>query len=156
VGVASICALAMAMTGRTTLFWWAAVASLATAAADTVASEIGQLVGKRTFLPLTFRPVPRGTEGAISLEGTVAGLLGAFIVAVSAAFAFPGAERIAWVMVAFVTLCGFAGSYIESIAGHWNRTRNLGIANGALNFFNTAVGAMLVILIAPHLQWLFR
>ncbi len=156
VGVAAICALAMAMTGRTTLFWWAAVASLATAAADTIASEIGQLAGRRTFLPLTFRPVPRGTEGAVSVEGTLAGVGGALIVALAAAAVFPGASRMAWAQVAFVTLCAVAGSYIESIAGHWNRTRSLGIANGALNFFNTAAGALLFVLIAPHLQWLFQ
>jgi len=49
------------------------IAALATATADTTASEIGQLVGRRAFLPLTLRRVPVGTEGAISLEGTLAG-----------------------------------------------------------------------------------
>jgi uncharacterized protein (TIGR00297 family) len=146
VGVATICAAAMASRGGVTaMLWWAAVASLATAAADTVASEVGQLIGRRTFLPTTFRPVPRGTEGAISVEGTVAGLIAAAAVAAvgAAASPLPGMNA---AVVAFVTLCAFAGSYVESIAGNWNRTHDLRIANGALNFFNTAAGASFLML----------
>jgi dolichol kinase len=74
VGVAAILAIAFAGTNQA-MFWYAAIAALATAAADTTASEVGQLIGRRTFLPLTLRTVPVGTEGAISLEGTVAGLV---------------------------------------------------------------------------------
>lgn len=48
------------------------VASLATKLSDTFASEIGKAFGKRCFLITTLRSVPRGTEGAVSLEGTLA------------------------------------------------------------------------------------
>ena len=37
----------------------------------------------------------------------------------------------------------FLGSYIESLAGSLNRRYGSPVANGALNFFNTAVGAFL-------------
>ncbi len=37
----------------------------------------------------------------------------------------------------------FLGSYLESIAGSWNRRHGGPISNGALNFFNTAAGACL-------------
>lgn len=152
VGVATICAAAMAAEGEVTpLLWWAAVASLATAAADTVASEVGQLIGRRTFLPTTFRPVPRGTEGAISVEGTLAGLIAGALVAGAGAIASPVSASLS--IILFVTLCAFAGSYIESIAGNWNRAHDLHIANGALNFFNTAVGALLVIAMFPYFKW---
>eukprot|EP00854_Cymbomonas_tetramitiformis_P013834 gene13834-16349_t len=40
---------------------------------DTVSSEVGKAYGKTTYLSTTFKTVPRGTEGAVSLEGTVAG-----------------------------------------------------------------------------------
>lgn len=167
VGVAAICAIALSLTGATE-FWWAAVAALATATADTVASEVGQLIGRRTFMPLTFRSVPRGTEGAISLEGTAAGIAAAALVSFIGFLAImtPGEE--AWTLfqvdltdpglwlaaltpVVVCATCAFIGSYVESLAGTWNRTRNLGIANGALNFFNTAVGAALALAIVPFL-----
>jgi uncharacterized protein (TIGR00297 family) len=54
------------------------VASFATKLADTTASEVGKAYGKSTFLITTFQPVPRGTEGAVSLEGTLAGIVGGF------------------------------------------------------------------------------
>ncbi|XAR56423.1 hypothetical protein NMG60_11036901 [Bertholletia excelsa] len=51
------------------------VASFCTKVSDTVSSEIGKAYGKTTYLITTFKIVPRGTEGAVSLEGTIAGLL---------------------------------------------------------------------------------
>ncbi|KAL1563786.1 Protein vte6, chloroplastic [Salvia divinorum] len=57
------------------------VASFCTKLNDTVSSEIGKAYGKRTYLVTTFRTVPRGTEGAISIEGTVAGLCASIFLA---------------------------------------------------------------------------
>ncbi len=53
------------------------VAALAAGASDTVASEIGKAWGRRTFLFPSFKPVRPGTSGAVSLEGTAAGLVAA-------------------------------------------------------------------------------
>ncbi|MCZ8188921.1 MAG: DUF92 domain-containing protein, partial [Microcystis sp. LE19-338.1B] len=53
------------------------VASFSTKLADTTASEVGKAYGKTTYLITNFKSVPRGTEGAVSLEGTIAGLLAA-------------------------------------------------------------------------------
>jgi len=128
----------------------AAVAAFATAAADTTASEIGQLLGKHPFLPLTLRPVPVGTEGAISVEGTVAGAVSAFIVSAASTYAL--FHRLDPRIVGLLTLSGFLGSYIESLAGSWNRKRERPVPNGVLNFFNTAVGAALFLL----LTWRWR
>jgi uncharacterized protein (TIGR00297 family) len=157
VGVAAICAIAVSRLARTTqgplveielLPLLMGIAALATAAADTVASEIGQLIGRRAFLPLTLRRVPVGTEGAISVEGTLAGIVGGFVVALagtaSAHAMFRDVFPFSWGIVGAVTLCAFAGSYLESIAGSWNRKRIASIPNGVLNFFNTAAGALLM------------
>jgi uncharacterized protein (TIGR00297 family) len=57
------------------------VASFATKLSDTTASEVGKAYGKRTFLITTLRPVPAGTEGAVSLEGTLAGVVGSAVMA---------------------------------------------------------------------------
>lgn len=139
VGVATICAIAAAGP-EPRLAILMGIASLATAAADTTASEIGQLYGRHPFLPLSFRRVAVGTEGAISVEGTVAGVVSGFVVAAIGALA--AGER-NWSTVALLTLAAAVGSYLESIVGAWNRKQERPIVNGALNFFNTAAGALL-------------
>lgn len=156
VGVAAICAIAVSRLARTRqngidelelLPLFMGIASLATAAADTTASEIGQLFGRRAFLPLTLKRVPVGTEGAISVEGTVAGALAGFVVALIGTFAsanlFNHVLRFSWPLVLTIALCAFLGSYLESIAGSWNRKQARPVPNGVLNFFNTAAGALL-------------
>ncbi|HYK02637.1 MAG TPA: DUF92 domain-containing protein [Thermoanaerobaculia bacterium] len=159
VGVAVICAIAVSRLARSAhgatelelLPLFMGIAALATAAADTTASEIGQWIGRRAFLPLTLRRVPVGTEGAISVEGTLAGALGGFVVAVAGTLAvdrmFAELVGFDWRTVGVLTLCAFAGSYLESIAGSWNRKQARPIPNGVLNFFNTAAGAILFYLL---------
>jgi uncharacterized protein (TIGR00297 family) len=146
VGMAAMLAIVASMSNDGVRFWLAAAAALATATADTTASEVGQLIGRRTFLPLTLRPVPAGTEGAISIEGTLAGIAAGFVVAVIASLAKFGLLQ--WRVIGIVTLCAFAGSYLESLAGSWNRNRETPIPNGVLNFFNTAAGAALLLLMS--------
>jgi uncharacterized protein (TIGR00297 family) len=53
------------------------VASFASKLADTASSEIGKAYGRTTYLITTLERVPRGTEGAVSLEGTIAGAVAA-------------------------------------------------------------------------------
>ena len=67
------------------LFALALAAAFATAAADTVSSEIGQAFGRTTYLVTNFRRVPAGTEGAVSLEGTLAGIAASAALAAFAA-----------------------------------------------------------------------
>jgi uncharacterized protein (TIGR00297 family) len=57
------------------------VATLAEAAADTVSSEIGQVLGGRPRMITTLRAAEPGTDGAMSLAGTLAGMVAAGIVA---------------------------------------------------------------------------
>ncbi len=150
--------------------WLAAVAALATAAADTTASEIGQLIGRRAFLPLTFRRVPVGTEGAISVEGTLAGAVAAMVVSVAGTVMWisynaaddsvAAAVRVAispqmlsWSAkcAGLLSLAAILGSYLESVAGSWNRRQAEPVSNGTLNFLNTAAGAALMLIFA---RWL--
>ncbi|HKO57206.1 MAG TPA: DUF92 domain-containing protein [Thermoanaerobaculia bacterium] len=167
-GVSAMLAVAGTMLPNGESLWLAAIAAFATAAADTTASEVGQLLAgpsppaplpaprgeggrrpgegrRRTFLPLTLRPVPPGTEGAVSVEGTLAGIVAAFLVAAIATFAL--FHRLDPRIVGMLTISGFLGSYIESIAGSWNRQRERPVPNGVLNFFNTAVGAAVFLLL---------
>ncbi|XP_059282823.1 protein VTE6, chloroplastic [Lycium ferocissimum] len=65
----------------THLWVLAFVASFCTKLSDTVSSEIGKAYGKTTYLVTNFKVVPRGTEGAVSAEGTIAGLLASVLLA---------------------------------------------------------------------------
>lgn len=145
VGVASILALAISASSIDVRWLWlAAFASLATATADTTASEIGQLYGNRAFLPLTFRRVPVGTEGAISIEGTMAGTVAAVALGLLSIWLLPF-DLDPGIVVTIVAGSAIVGSYVESVAGSWNRKREQGVPNGALNFLNTLVGALIAL-----------
>jgi uncharacterized protein (TIGR00297 family) len=124
------------------LFAVAYAAAVATAAADTCSSEVGKAYGRRTFLITTLRPVPPGTEGAISLEGTLGGMLGGFVVAaVGAALGL-----FSWPVAALVGLAGLLGSLAESVVGTVAE-REGWMGNDALNALNTAMGAGLAVLL---------
>jgi len=71
--VATACAILAAATGSD-LFTVAFVASIGAAFADTAESEIGQLFSRTSRLITTLGKVPPGTDGAISLPGTLAGV----------------------------------------------------------------------------------
>ncbi len=152
VGVAALCAIAMWRGVDVLVPLLMGIASLATAACDTTGSEIGQLFGRRAFLATTLRRVEPGTEGALSIEGTVAGIISGSLVALTGVAAmshhlaqgFMGGIVIAKSRTVLVlTVCAFLGSYLESLAGVWNRRHGSIVPNGVLNFFNTAMGAML-------------
>ena len=74
-GIACAC-LALAGVGPGENLWRLGfVASFCSKLSDTTASEVGKAYGKTTYMSTPpFRSVPRGTEGAVSLEGTVAGI----------------------------------------------------------------------------------
>ncbi|HVG06432.1 MAG TPA: DUF92 domain-containing protein [Thermoanaerobaculia bacterium] len=136
-GVATACAVFAAVTGHPVLFGLAFAGAFATAAADTASSEIGQVIGRRTFLLTTFRPVPRGTEGAVSLEGTLAGVIASLVIAAlgAAVGLYP------WIGVLPIVLAAFVGTTFESLVGAALEKRQL-LDNEALNFLNTLVGAL--------------
>ncbi len=128
------------------LFLIAIVAAFATATSDTLGSEIGQAYGRRTFLITSFKPVPRGTDGAVSLEGTVAGILGSLVLAL-VAYAMHSVDALG---VAVVVVAAFVGTTVESYVGAvFERAKQ--INNEAQNLLNTLVGGLVAIVL---MQWL--
>jgi uncharacterized protein (TIGR00297 family) len=127
---------AVAPEGLQPLFVLAYAAAVATATADTCSSEIGKAYGRRTFLITTFEPVPPGTEGAVSLEGTLGAVFGAAAVAGVGA----GLGLFSWPAAIVVTAAGVLGSLAESVVGTVAEKRGW-MGNDLLNAFNTAVGA---------------
>ncbi len=122
------------------VFLLAYAASVASAAADTCSSEIGKAYGRRTFLIATGRAVPPGTEGAVSVEGSLAAIFGAAAVAATGTllglFSLWGAGLVA--------AAGVLGCFAESVLGTVAEKRGW-MGNDLLNVFNTAVGAGLMV-----------
>jgi uncharacterized protein (TIGR00297 family) len=117
-------------------FWAAFAGSFAAAASDTASSEVGQLLGRHPVSPRTLRPVRVGTEGAVSVEGLLAGMAASALIG-WLAYALRLIDGSGWVAVA---LAGFLGNLLESLAGSWGRRA---LPHGWLNFANTVAGAAL-------------
>ena len=114
----------------------ALVAALTAGGSDTVASEIGKAWGRSTFLVTTFSRVTPGTPGAMSLEGTAAGILAALaLAAIGVAFGLVPASAI-FAIVAGATV----GALVESALGATLEGPGI-LNNDMLNFINTAVAA---------------
>jgi uncharacterized protein (TIGR00297 family) len=112
-GVAVVCAVLVALTSLD-VFAVAFVASLGAAFADTAESEVGQLYGRAPRLITTLRRVPPGTDGAVSLPGTLAGLAAATLTA-ALGFALglvagPGS-------ILLVALAALLGTVVDSFVG---------------------------------------
>jgi uncharacterized protein (TIGR00297 family) len=122
------------------------VASFATKLSDTTASEVGKAYGKSTFLITTLKPVPRGTEGAISLEGTIAGIIGGILISLVAY----SLGMITFTGVITCTIAAFVATNIESVIGATLQSDLDWLSNELVNVINTIVGAMVAILIAIY------
>ena len=137
-----------------TSFWTAGlgiayVASFSTKLSDTCASEVGKAYGKRTFLITTLQPVPRGTEGAVSLEGTLAGLVASIVIAVVGwSLGWFNSIGILWCMVA-----AFVATNLESVIGATVQEKLNWLTNEVVNFLNTLIGAIVAILLAGLWQY---
>jgi uncharacterized protein (TIGR00297 family) len=142
-GVAAIAAIAAVTTPYHTVAVAALVAALTAGGSDTVASEIGKAWGRSTFLVTTLRRVPPGTAGAMSMEGTAAGVLAAIaLAAAGAAFGLIPVSTIPLTVVAAT-----AGALVESALGATLEGPGI-LNNDMLNFINTAVAAGIVLALA--------
>ncbi|HVB38560.1 MAG TPA: DUF92 domain-containing protein, partial [Vicinamibacterales bacterium] len=121
----------------------ALVAALAAAGSDTVASEVGKAWGSRTFLITRLTRVRPGTSGAMSLEGTAAGLVAAFALAAIGV----ATSLIPWSTVGFVVVGATAGALVESVLGATLEASGV-LDNDTLNFINTAVSVLVTLLLA--------
>jgi uncharacterized protein (TIGR00297 family) len=121
----------------------AMVTALAAGASDTVASEIGKAWGTRTYLFPTFKSVRPGTSGAVSLEGTGAGIVAALVLAALAQALGLVDGRGLW----FVTVGATAGSFVESSLGATLEPSGT-LDNDMLNFINTGLSAAFAVALA--------
>jgi uncharacterized protein (TIGR00297 family) len=136
VSVAAFCAFAAGLGPHAPALHLAAAAALATALMDTVGTEVGQAFASPTVLLPDFRRVPPGTDGAVSIAGTLAGLGAAGLLAWVGVAAFVLAPSGA----AAVVLAALLGTILESLLGRAGARWR--VSNGhVLNFVNTLAGA---------------
>ena len=142
-GIAAIAAILAVTSYAHTAGLIAFTAALTAGASDTIASEIGKAWGRSTWAIVPPRPVPPGTPGAMSLEGTAAGLVGA---------AALGALAIALGLIpsdALIPVIAGAtvGSFVESLLGATLEPAGI-LNNDSLNLINTAVAAFVAVSLA--------
>ena len=125
------------------------VASFSTKLSDTSASEVGKAYGKRTFLITTLQPVARGTEGAVSLEGTLAGI----VASAAIAFLSRGIGLINLTEVLFCVIAAFIATNLESVIGATLQSKVNWMTNEVVNFINTLIGAIAAVILVLLWQW---
>jgi uncharacterized protein (TIGR00297 family) len=140
-GVAAICAVLTLLTPFAGAARMAFVTALAAAGSDTIASEIGKGWGRRTWSVTSLSQVPPGTSGAMSVEGTLAGLIAA--VALGLVGSLLGLIPLRGILIAAVAAT--IGSLLESWLGATLEGPGV-LNNDMLNFINTAAAGFAAVL----------
>ena len=123
-------------------------ASFSAKLADTWGSEIGKRWGRHTVLITSLQPVPPGTEGAVSLEGTAASLAGALLMALVTLALGLIEGPVALLLVALV---GLVATLLESLIGATLQQRWPWLSNEVVNGLQTLVAALLALAVAAAL-----
>jgi uncharacterized protein (TIGR00297 family) len=142
-GIAAVAAILSVLTPSRDSALVAFAAALTAGGSDTIASEIGKAWGRHAYLVPTFRSVAPGTSGAVSPEGTGAGIVAALALGSAAVVLslVPASALLPLVLAATI------GSFAESALGATLEAPGI-LNNDLLNFLNTAVAALIAILLA--------
>ncbi len=102
------------------LFWYMIfLGAIAAATADTWGTEIGAFSSHDPVSILTFKKVPQGTSGGLTIIGTSGALLGSFLIAIAGKYSlqyFADIEM-SWLAVALISLVGLIGALVDSLLG---------------------------------------
>eukprot|EP00892_Ulva_mutabilis_P007787 jgi/Ulvmu1/5380/UM022_0175.1 len=134
-----LCALGALAIGQYTIFQAAFVASFCSKLSDTVSSEVGKGFGKTTYLISTLQRVPPGTEGAVSAEGTAAGIAAALAYAVLAL-------AVGQVTVQGAVICTVAATIanvMESYIGATSQGKMAWLTNDVVNVIQICIAAVI-------------
>lgn len=134
-GVAAAAGLLYANSGKA-IFIVAVAAALGEAAADTVSSEYGQARSEKAVLITTWQEVPAGTDGGVSVAGTIAGMLAAAVI--SGVCVAVGLVIWRWFWIP--TVAAIFGMVVDSFLGAWLERRN-SLNNDGVNFLSTLAAA---------------
>ena len=119
------------------------LAALAEVAADTTSSELGTAYPGRTVLVTTWKSVPPGIDGGVSVVGTISGAVAASIIAACAAIL--GLTSISCAVV--IACAGTLGMMADSVLGAVFERRAY-LSNNTVNLLSTAA--------AVGIAWMVR
>ena len=149
VSVVGFAATAGGVGALSAAFALAFAGAVATAMADTLSSEVGGLFD-RPRLVTTLRPVPAGTDGAVTWQGEVAGVAGAALIGLVVAVETPAwgavvgtAAPVDPTAALVVGLAGVGGMTVDSLLGAAVEGDRVG--NEAVNFLATLSGAVVAV-----------
>jgi len=109
--------------------------------ADTFGSEIGKRFGKDTYLITSFKKVERGTEGGISIEGTLASIFGSIFMAFIMLSLSIISTKSHFTIVA---VSGFLATLSESIIGAKFQNKYK-LSNELVNAIQTSISSVFAI-----------
>ncbi len=119
--------------------------SMATATADTLASEIGSTYRGQPRMITTLKKVKAGTDGAVSLLGEAAAIFGSVAIAVTAILLGVFGPGV-WTAFVLTVLGGFLGTNLDSVLGATFQQRKW-LTNEGVNFFATLAGGAISMLL---------
>ncbi|MBI4392378.1 MAG: DUF92 domain-containing protein [Euryarchaeota archaeon] len=126
------------------------VSTIAVAASDTLASELGSL-SDEVYMITTLKRVPPGTDGGVSVPGTTAAFIGAFTIAflgivllgvIAPLFTLTGVLKVNAFNLIVPTLVGFIGCQIDSLLGAFLELEGM-VNKEEVNLISIAAGTVL-------------
>jgi len=116
-------------------------ASFSAKLADTFGSEIGKRFGRDTYLITSLKKVERGTEGGVSLEGTLASVFGSIFMAFVMLRLSIISSKYHFIVVA---VSGFLATLSESIIGAKFQNKYK-LSNELVNAIQTSIASVFAI-----------
>jgi uncharacterized protein (TIGR00297 family) len=141
-GIAAVCASAFFLENSNRLWLLALAAALSEAAADTVSSELDQAIGAKPRLITSWRTVPQGTDGGVTVQGSIAGICAAAIVSLVCV----SAQMISWKWFGISVAAATAGMLVDSVLGALLEQRHV-LNNDGVNFLSTAAAAAVALVL---------
>lgn len=140
-GVAGIMGfLALIFPEYQTLFILMIAAAFSSATSDTLSSELGNLYGRKYYNILSFKQDTKGLDGVVSIEGTLFGIAGSALIAGIYVLFIGWGHGFFWIILA-----GTLGNISDSVLGA-SLERRQTLKNDAVNFINTMVAALIMLL----------
>lgn len=150
-GAATIFAIFYLLTDRNPVLLLGFMGAMATATADTFATEIGQAHEREPRLITNLRKTKVGTSGAISLPGSIAALIGAGIISSIPLFFSINLDKTPIFFIG--TISGFIGCNVDSLIGATIERKK--VDKHMTNFLGTLSGGISAMLLYTIHQVIF-